>query len=44
MLENKAVRWLVSFLVAFTLWFYVITVVSTEYDQSFSGIPVSFQG
>ncbi|MBQ9844043.1 MAG: hypothetical protein IJO31_07820 [Oscillospiraceae bacterium] len=44
MLENKVVRWLVSFLVAFTLWFYVITVVSTEYDQSFSGIPVSFQG
>ena len=44
MLENKAVRWLVSFLIAFTLWFYVITVVSTEYDQSFSGIPVSFQG
>lgn len=44
MLENKVIRWLVSFLVAFTLWFYVITVVSTEYDQSFSGIPVSFQG
>lgn len=44
MLENKVIRWLVSFLVAFTLWFYVITVVSPEYDQSFTGIPVSFQG
>ena len=44
MLENKVFRWLLSFAIAFTLWFYVITMVSTEYDQSFSGIPVSFQG
>ena len=44
MLENKVFRWLLSFLIASTLWFYVITVVSTEYDQSFTGIPVSFQG
>ena len=44
MLENKVFRWLLSFVIAFTLWFYVITMVSTEYDQSFSGIPVSFQG
>lgn len=44
MLENKAVRILLSALIAFTLWFYVITVVSPEYDQTFSGIPVSFQG
>lgn len=44
MLENKVFRWLLSFAIAFTLWFYVITVVSPEYDQSFSGIPVSFQG
>lgn len=44
MLENKAVRILLSVLIAFTLWFYVITVVSPEYDQTFSGIPVSFQG
>ena len=44
MLENKVIRWLVSILIAFTLWFYVITVVSPEYDQSFTGVPVSFQG
>lgn len=44
MLENKAVRWLLSFAIAFTLWFYVITVVSPEYDQTFTGIPVTFQG
>lgn len=44
MLENKAVRILLSALIAFTLWFYVITVVTPEYDQTFSGIPVSFQG
>lgn len=44
MLGNKVFRWLLSFAIAFTLWFYVITMVSTEYDQSFSGIPVSFQG
>ena len=44
MLENKAFRWLLSFAIAFTLWFYVITVVSPEYDQSFTGIPISFQG
>lgn len=44
MLENKLFRVLLSALIAFTLWFYVITMVSTEYDQTFSGIPVSFQG
>lgn len=44
MLDNKVFRWLLSFAIAFTLWFYVITVVSPEYDQSFSGIPISFQG
>ena len=44
MLENKAVRVLLSALIAFALWFYVITVVSTEYDQTFSNIPISFQG
>lgn len=44
MLENKAFRILLSALIAFTLWFYVITVVSPEYDQTFSGVPVSFQG
>lgn len=44
MLENKIVRVLLSVLIAFTLWFYVITVVSPEYDQTFSGIPVTFQG
>ena len=44
MLENKLFRILLSVLIAFTLWFYVITVVSPEYDQTFSGIPVSFQG
>ncbi len=44
MLGNKVFRWLLSIAIAFTLWFYVITVVSPEYDQSFTGIPVSFQG
>ena len=44
MLENKAVRVLLSALIAFALWFYVITIVSTKYDQTFSNISVSFQG
>ncbi len=44
MLENKVVRILLSVLIAFAMWFYVITMVSTEYDATFSGVPVSFRG
>lgn len=44
MLQNKIVRLLLSIVVALGLWFYVITAVSTEYDQTFSNIPVVFQG
>lgn len=44
MLQNKAVRLLVSVVIALALWFYVITAVSTEYDQTFSNVPVVFQG
>jgi len=44
MLENKVVRVLLSIAIAFGLWFYVITAVSTEYDQTFPNVPVVFQG
>lgn len=44
MLENKVVRVLLSIVIAFGLWFYVITAVSTEQDQKFTDISVTFQG
>jgi len=44
MLENKVVRVLLSVCIAFGLWLYVITAVSTEYDLTIPNVPVVFQG
>ena len=42
-MENKAVRIILSVAIAFALWFYVISVVSPESEETFYDIPVSYQ-
>lgn len=43
MFKNKILPMLLSAVVAFSLWAYVITFVSSEREGTFSDIPVSFQ-
>lgn len=42
-MKNKAFAAIFSLLLAFGLWMYVITVVSPDWEDSFTGIPVSLQ-
>ena len=44
MFKNKILPMLLSVAVAFSLWAYVITFVSSEREGTFSDIPVSYQG
>ncbi len=44
MFKNKILPMLLSVVVAFSLWAYVITFVSSEREGTFSDIPVSYQG
>lgn len=44
MLKNKVLPLLVSIVVAFFLWAYVVTFVSSEQEGTFYDIPVSYQG
>lgn len=43
-MKNKIISLLLSFLIAFALWIYVITVVSPNSTDSFSNIPVELVG
>lgn len=43
-LTRKIITALVSIVVAFALWMYVVTVVGPEYKDTFRDIPVSFVG
>ena len=42
-MKSKAWRIVLSVAIAFALWFYVISVVSPESDETFYDIPVSYQ-
>lgn len=42
--KNKLLLLLLSFLIAFAMWMYVITVVSPESEATFYNIPVVLQG
>lgn len=42
MMNNKYVRILLSFAIAFGLWLYVITVEVPEDEVTFTGIPITF--
>jgi len=44
MFKNKAVMALLALVIAFGLWAYVITFVSSEREETFYDIPVSYQG
>lgn len=44
MFKNKILPMLLSVVVAFSLWAYVITFVSSDREGTFSDIPVSYQG
>ena len=44
MLKNKILPFLLSSLIAFALWAYVITFISSEREGTFYDIPVSYQG
>lgn len=44
MFKNKILPMLLSVAVAFGIWAYVITFVSSEREGTFSDIPVSYQG
>ena len=43
-MKNKYVRILFSLAIAFTLWLYVITVVSPESREEYHNVPVDFAG
>ena len=43
-MKNKILTGLLSVAIAFGLWAYVITFVSSEREETFYDIPVSFQG
>lgn len=43
-MKNKIISLLLSFLIAFALWIYVITVVSPNSTDSFNNIPVELVG
>ena len=42
-MENKILRVVLSAVIAVALWFYVISVVSPESEETFYDIPVSYQ-
>lgn len=42
-MKNKALSILLSFVVAFGLWLYVVMVVNPEWEQTYTDIPVVFQ-
>ena len=44
MYKNKFLLFLLSVVVAFALWAYVITFISSEREDTFYDIPVSYQG
>ena len=44
MFKSKILNVLLAAIVAFGLWLYVITFVSSERDETFYDIPVSYQG
>ena len=44
MFKSKILPMLLSIVIAFCLWAYVITFVSSEREETFYDIPVSFQG
>lgn len=43
-MTRKILTAVLSFVVAFGLWLYVVTVVSPEYQETFRDIPVNFVG
>ena len=43
-MKNKFFSFLLSLTIAFTLWFYVITVVSPGSEETYYNIPVVFEG
>jgi len=43
-MKNKIWSALLSVLIAFSLWLYVVTTVSTEHEEVYYGIPVVFDG
>lgn len=43
-MKNKVVRILLSAVIAFGLWFYVVTVERTETEQTFYNVPVILDG
>ena len=43
-MNKKPVRILLSVFLAFSLWLYVITVVSPESSQDYQNVPISFSG
>lgn len=42
-MKNRALSILLSFVVAFGLWLYVVMVVNPEWEQTYTDIPVVFQ-
>ena len=42
-MKNKLIYALLSFVIALGLWFYVVAVVSPEYEMIFYDIPVALQ-
>ena len=43
-MKNKFLSFLLSLTIAFTLWYYVITVVSPGSEEWYYNIPVVFEG
>lgn len=43
-MKNKIGTILLAFVVAFSMWYYVITVVSPEQERPFSNVPVTLEG
>ena len=44
MVKNKVITLILSFVVAFGMWLYVVTVVSPASQETFHNIPVSIEG
>ena len=43
-MKNKVLSLLLSLLISFGLWLYVVTVISPEYEATVYGVPVEFVG
>lgn len=43
-MKNKALSLLLSLVIAFAMWMYVVTTVSTDGEDTFYNIPVVFEG